>query len=68
MRGIKINVNCTYNEDGAWCANSKVKRSLLGLGARVCVKFRDITKNCEHCEKRNSKRPSPPPPLNVSKE
>lgn len=31
-----IKVNCKYNDQGAWCTNKNVKRSLFGLGARCC--------------------------------
>ena len=26
-----INVNCIYNDQGAWCTNEKIKRSLFGI-------------------------------------
>ncbi len=34
-----ININCTHNDQGAWCKNLEVKRSLFGLGARCCVEY-----------------------------
>lgn len=53
-----INVNCTYNDRGAWCTNKNIKRSLLGLGARCCKVFNGG--ECTHiC---NNKRVPPPPP------
>jgi hypothetical protein len=30
------NPNCIYNNQQAWCKNKNIKRSLWGLGARVC--------------------------------
>lgn len=52
-----INVNCTYNDKGAWCTNKNIKRSLLGLGARCCKEFNGnvCTLKCEY------KRPPEPP-------
>jgi hypothetical protein len=40
-----ININCRQNDQGAWCRDRRVKRSLLGLGARVCSVFEG--KPCE---------------------
>lgn len=34
-----ININCIHNDQGAWCKNKLVKKSLFGLGARVCVEY-----------------------------
>jgi hypothetical protein len=31
-----IKINCRSNDQGWWCADKRVKRSLLGLGARMC--------------------------------
>lgn len=33
---MQINVNCKQNEGHAWCKDKRVKRSLFGIGARVC--------------------------------
>jgi hypothetical protein len=30
------NPNCLYSNQQAWCKNKNIKRSLWGLGARVC--------------------------------
>jgi hypothetical protein len=35
-------INCIYNDDGAWCKNENIKRSLFGFGARVCLCHNDI--------------------------
>ena len=42
-----VKVNCIYNDKGAWCTNKNVKRSLLGLGARVCSEYGKL--NCKDC-------------------
>lgn len=42
-----IKVNCKYNEkDTICCTNKNIKRSLFGIGARMCIKFQSVTK-CE---------------------
>ena len=51
-----INVNCIYNEKGAWCNNKNIKRSLLGLGARCCSEYGKFT--CKDCP---YSKPSPRP-------
>ena len=60
-----ISINCVYNEEGAWCTNKNIKRSLFGLGARCCVLFPYWDGNCEHQKKfkRPNIMPPPPPPL-----
>ena len=30
-------INCKYNDEGAWCTNKNIKRSLFGHG---CTKFK----------------------------
>jgi hypothetical protein len=40
-------VNCRWAENpGGWCKNKLIKRSLLGIGARCCVKYYDDDKEC----------------------
>jgi len=39
-------INCKYNDQGAWCTNKQIKRSLFGLGARCCCEYDD--KKCEY--------------------
>jgi len=34
-----VNINCRQNDQGAWCRDRRVKRSLFGIGARVCRIF-----------------------------
>ncbi len=34
---MKIKINCIYADSDGWCSNKKIKRSLYGLGARVCI-------------------------------
>ena len=55
------NVNCVWN-DRNLCKNKKIKRSLLGIGARQCIEYR----TCEECKLKQPypkpKTPPPPPP------
>ena len=48
-----ININCIYNDQGAWCKNTEIPRSFFGLGARCCIEF-DKNKKCniktEYCK------------------
>jgi len=34
------------NDHGAWCKDKRVKRSLLGIGARCCIVFEKREKVC----------------------
>ena len=54
-----IKVNCKWNDQGAWCTNKKVKRSLFGLGARCCIEY-GSNKTCQSKEPRP--KPTKPPP------
>jgi hypothetical protein len=56
-------VNCKYNDNGAWCTNKKIKRSLFGIGARCCTEFND--KECDLKEIRTKKGNPPPQPTKV---
>jgi hypothetical protein len=47
---IGIKVNCIYNDNVGWCKNKNVKRSLFGIGARVCP-LADGLVDCPHQEK-----------------
>jgi len=44
---MPININCIYNDKGAWCTNKEIKRSFLGLGARCCVEYPMNAKKCK---------------------
>ena len=57
---MNIKINCVHNDQGAWCTNKKVKRSLFGIGARVCCEYNG--KKCELKEKTTRKAPPPPSP------
>ena len=59
MSNILIKVDCVYNDKGAWCNNKNVKRSLFGIGARVCVKYPPSKKSCDFIKRH--KRPILPP-------
>ena len=43
------NINCKDNNQGVWCKNKNVKRSLFGIGARCCLVFNG--KPCPYREK-----------------
>lgn len=59
MRVKKI-CNCKYN-DFIYCNNKNVKRSLFGIGARLCV-FNNTNVNvCEFQEKSIKPKIKPPP-------
>jgi hypothetical protein len=60
-----IRINCIYNDDGAWCKNKKIKRSMLGLGARCCVIYPYGDNKCDHLVK-YTEPPSPPPKRKLS--
>lgn len=63
MKGIimPININCIYNDSGAWCKNVTIKRSLFGLGARCCVLY-PHNWNGVCSQQRKVSRPISPPP------
>ncbi len=33
---MQIKINCRKSKDGIWCKDPKVKRSLFGIGTRMC--------------------------------
>lgn len=49
-----IKVNCKYNDDAAWCTNKNIKRSIFGIGARVCIES-----NGGKCNLKERKTPRP---------
>ena len=51
---IVVKINCTYNDQGAWCTDKRVKRSLWGFGARCCIEYCD-NKTCDYKEKKYKK-------------
>lgn len=54
---MPISINCQYAEDGIYCTNKNVKRSLFGLGARMCME----AYRCDKCPyKVKNPRPDPP--------
>lgn len=58
-----INIDCKDNDQGAWCKNKKIKRSLFGLGARLCVLYPGLNgKVCEYQIKQPRPLPPAPPP------
>lgn len=58
---MPIKINCIYNDRGAWCNNKKIKRSLLGLGARCCTEFPYSSSGCKI--KEEYPRPTLMPPV-----
>ncbi|MFW5847506.1 MAG: hypothetical protein ACOCVF_01115 [bacterium] len=59
-----IKVNCKYNDQGAWCTNKEIKRSLFGLGARCCVEF----DSSNTCSLKQPYRKTVPPPMAIKKQ
>jgi hypothetical protein len=55
-----LKINCKFNDNGAWCANKNIKRSLFGMGARCCCEYDG--KTCSIKEER-SKMAEPPKPI-----
>lgn len=53
------NINCKWNDRGAWCKNENIKCSLFGVGARCCIEF-DSNKTCKF--KSSWPKPKYPPP------
>jgi len=56
-------INCKHNDNGAWCTNINVKRSLFGIGARCCSEYND--KECNLKELRAKKGNPPPRPTSI---
>lgn len=57
---MTININCVFIKDHVDCTNQEVKRSLFGLGPRLCTEYGNLTgKKCVHCVEH--KRPKCPP-------
>ena len=42
-----VNINCIYSDQGAWCKNRNIRRSIWGIGARCCVEYPYTVKPCE---------------------
>jgi hypothetical protein len=57
-----LNINCRYNDRGAWCLNKTRKRSLAGIGARVCFKYEHPNGQCADQEPYPKPKATPPPP------
>jgi hypothetical protein len=60
-------INCKYNNKGTWCTNKQIKKSLYGLGSRLCIEY-----PYDHGETCNIKEPHkkpthPPPPERITK-
>ncbi len=55
-------INCKYNDRGAWCTNKKIKRSLFGLGTRLCSEY-NFDKICKL--KEPILKGKPPTPIKI---
>ena len=55
------NINCKWNDQGAWCKNKNIKRNLFGIGARCCIEHGENAM-CSFKDFRPKPRHSPPPP------
>jgi hypothetical protein len=58
---MNININCIYNDKGAWCKNENVPKSFFGIGSRCCKEFNGCEK-CEFKEEHTRAKAPPPPP------
>jgi len=56
-------INCKHNDRGAWCTCTKVKKSIFGLGARLCTEYYESDNTCEFQVKHPRPKAPPPPPL-----
>lgn len=36
---MRININCRKIRDGIYCKDTRVKRSLFGIGPRMCLEI-----------------------------
>ena len=54
---MPLKMNCKQNDQGVWCKDKRVKRSLFGMGARMCCRAEG--KFCPF----QDKIPRPPPPV-----
>lgn len=58
---MQAKVNCIHNDNGAWCTNKNIKRSLFGFGARICTEY---PRPCDSCPFQE-KYPKGTPPKNL---
>ena len=54
---IRVKINCTYFYDGFYCRNKDIKRSLFGVGCRMCKEAQG--KACELKNKKTIIKPIP---------
>lgn len=59
---ISIKVDCKSNDGGAWCKDGRVKRSLLGFGARCCMEYGKSVFSCKFRDPRSRPVMAPPAP------
>lgn len=63
---MMVNINCKQNNQGAWCKDKRIKRSLFGFGARCCVIYPNWSGDCEYQDKA-PKPTAPPPPQKIKR-
>ena len=57
---MNTKIDCTFNDGGAWCKCQDVKRSMFGIGARMCSVY--CGEYCVHQIRHTRPKPPPPPP------
>lgn len=55
---MPIKINCIHNDQGWWCKNKQIKRSLWNLGCRMCP-----VANGKECSLQVKYQRPPPPPM-----
>jgi len=63
---MNIKINCMFNDRGAWCTNTDIKRSLYGMGARLCSEYPPMHDSTCALRVTYKKPPSPPPARSVT--
>jgi hypothetical protein len=56
------NINCIYSYSFTKCKNRHIRRSLLGIGPRMCVLYDYMINRCEYQVCFTPSQPPPPPP------
>jgi hypothetical protein len=61
---MPTSINCVYAENpGGYCKNKIIRRSLFGIGARLCILYWNNKKRCLLQKAYTKQRPPPPPPF-----
>jgi hypothetical protein len=56
------NINCIYNYSFTKCRNRHIKRSLFGIGPRMCILYNEDEASCKYQVCFTQPPPPPPPP------